>query len=247
MKRAEHTIERVDVNFRSKSGERVTLAADLWHPGTVNTNNPTILYMPGFGSVRNGEKAVAFGKEFTKAGCVFIAFEPRGHGASSGAIEGVTLDRQIEDLHHVVLSVKKRGQRIAAAGSSLGALTMAAYLSKHPRAFCSLVGIGAAFGFFERWRRVAKSKRPPGLTDEAIESGKAAASELLGLKITIPVLLWHGMKDDAVAWRHVAEFAARARGFVELRLMNHGDHRLTDWKDRMARESREWMERVAGK
>lgn len=235
-------VEKVMIPFKGASGERVALASDVWYPAKGKFNKKkAALFMPGYGSTRDGEKAQAFGEVFTKAGFVYITFDPRGHGESSGSLEGLTLDRHLEDLHQTVKSASALGAPLFGIGSSLGALTMAAYATKHPRAFCSMIGIGAAFGFLERWKSRPREERPPALTDEAIRSARTVTSQLLGPKFKTLALLWHGMEDDAVDWKHVADFAARARGFVELRLINHGDHRLTDYKNRIARESLAWV------
>ncbi|MFN0206796.1 MAG: alpha/beta hydrolase [Planctomycetota bacterium] len=239
------TLKKEYIHFRSKSGERVSLAADVWHPRKQQKDR-VVLFIPGYGSVRNGEKALAIGEAFTKAGFTFVAFEPRGHGESSGTIDGITVDRHLEDLAQAVKFTKKLALPIVGIGSSLGALAMAGFAARNRRAFCCFVGVGAAFGFFERWSRVAKNQRPPGLTDEAIASGKTVANEILAPKFTIPALLWHGMLDDAVDWKHAADFAARAKGSVELRLFNSGGHRLTEYKHQIAEESLQWSLQFLG-
>lgn len=227
------------ITFQSRSGATVSLAVDVWRPRLQK--HGAVLFMPGFGSVRSGEKALAFAREFVKGGFTFVAFEPRGHGASSGDMEGLTLDRHLEDLRHAHHYILQNDPRPVAIGSSLGALTMAAFVAKHAGAFRCLVGVGSAFGFLERWSRAPRSSRPPGLTDAAIQSARNATSVKLGRKFKIPALLWHGMKDDAVDWRHVAEFAAQSKNFVELRMFNQGDHRLTDYKYQIARDSLQWV------
>jgi pimeloyl-ACP methyl ester carboxylesterase len=223
------------IEFTAEDGEAVSLAADLTEP--ARPNGASAVFMPGFGSVRNGEKAVEFARAFAAAGFAFLAFEPRGHGDSSGTLEGLTLDRHLEDLRHALGAVKPEGGAVVGVGSSLGALALAAHAASRPRAFAFLVGIGAAFGFHEKWSRVKFADRPPTLTSAAIRSARVLRTSALAPRVKTPMLLWHGMKDDAVRWQEAARFAAAASSPVELRLLGDGDHRLTRWKTRLADES----------
>jgi pimeloyl-ACP methyl ester carboxylesterase len=166
-----------------------------------------------------------------------VAFDPRGHGESSGTIEGLTLERHLEDLASVHAFARDLHPRIIGIGSSLGALALAAFAAKDPRSIEFFVGIGAAFGFYERWSRVPASQRPAAMTAKAMRSARGARTAVLARRFRVPALLWHGMRDDAVPWQHCARFAAAAEAPIELRLLSAGDHRLTQWKELIAAES----------
>lgn len=229
------------MEFESPTGERASLVVDAFEPPNARA---AAVYMPGFGSVRSGQKARAFARAFSHSGFAFFAFDPRGHGDSSGSLEGLTLDRHLEDLTRVHAVVSRRFPRIVGIGSSLGGLALVTFAALHPRALRFFVGIGTAFGFHERWSRVPIARRPLHLTPEAIRSVRRARTALLAPEFKIPALLWHGMRDETVPWKEAARFAAAAAGDVELRLLGIGDHRLTAWKDRLALESAERARRA---
>jgi alpha-beta hydrolase superfamily lysophospholipase len=223
------------IRFRSASGEEVRLAVDFTLPR--RPARVVGLFMPGYGSRRGGQKARAFAEAFGESGAAFLSFEPRGHGDSSGRLEELTLERHFEDLEAAVAFARTVAPSVVGLGSSLGGLAMATFAAIHPRAFRFLVLIAPGFGLFERWTRLPPSRRPPAVTAEVIRSARPTRTSSIAPRLRTPCLIWHGMRDDAVPWKESAAFAERAGAFVELRLLSRGDHRLTRWKERLARES----------
>ncbi len=227
MRRA--SVRTTRLRFVARSGEEVSLAADVAIPGGGARPSAVAVYVPGYGSVRDGEKAVAFRDAFLRAGIAFVAFEPRGHGDSSGSLADLTLGRHREDLDAVLAFARGIAPRLAGIGSSLGGLVVALHAATHPRAFRSIALIAPAFGFHARWSRVPRKDWPPGLTAEALASMRAASTPRIAGALRTPALVWHGMQDDAVPWRESVRFAERSHAAVEVRLLARGDHRLTRW------------------
>jgi len=224
------------LKFTSERSEEVSLAFDLELPSRRRPK-AIVLFMPGYTSVRNGEKAQAYREAARDAGLAWLAFDPRGHGDSSGKIRELTLHRHVEDLgaaHAVAQSV---APTVIGVGSSLGGLTMAVFAASQQNGFSHITAIAPGFGFFERWSRVPKSRWPEGMTAAAIASARTATTARIAPRVRTPMLVWHGMRDEAVDWRQSVRFAQRCPAFVEVRLFNDGDHRLTRWKQRLAVES----------
>lgn len=230
------------LKFVARGGERVSLAVDLAAPRGRRAR-AVALFMPGYGSLRDGDKARALAASFTARGLAWMAFDPRGHGASSGAMEGLTLARHLEDLEAAYAFARTLAPRVVGVGTSLGGLILAAHAARRPRAYAALVLIAPAFGFLERWRKVPRSRRPKTLTDAALRSAAPAATPRIAPRLRAPCLIWHGQLDDAVPWIESARFAELAGAPVEVRLLNRGDHRLTRWRKRLAEESAEWAAR----
>src|SRR5579871_5777111 len=80
--------------------------------------SPTIVFLPGFRSDMNGEKAVALAAFCAERGQAMLRFDYSGHGASGGAFQDGTIGRWADDAL-VAIDTLTSGPLVL-VGSSMG-------------------------------------------------------------------------------------------------------------------------------
>ena len=255
-------MERVLVEEENGTGERLALRFD---PPAGEARPLAILYLHGFGSKQSGEKGEFFRARAVADGWPFCSFDFRGHGASEGSMEGLTLSRNLRDVAAARARLEALGHpRLALFGSSMGAATALWHAALEPRGIAAAVHIAPAIGMLrtletwagpeglERWRREGSIVYRNELVDcrlgwEIVEDLRAHPLEELAARCRTPTLLFQGQLDTSVDWRETARFADLAGDAVRLRLFPDGDHRLIDRLDLLWREARAFLlERAAG-
>jgi uncharacterized protein len=222
----------------------------------------TVLYLHGFGSRQDGEKATYFRARALAEGWAFCSFDFRGHGESGGAMRDLTLTRNLEDVAAVRAWLAAHGHaRVALFGSSMGGATALWHSARAPEGIVAAAHVAPAVGLaagMESWagpERLARWQRDGVVrySSEAVESDlrwelmedlRRYQLTELAAKLRTPTLIFQGQRDTSVEWRDVADFAARtAPGTVELRLFADGDHRLTDRKAKLWDAAAAWYRR----
>lgn len=82
----------------------------------------TILYLHGFGSSQDGEKAEFFRQRAASAGFGFTSLDFQGHGRSGGSMRGLTLSRCLRDVERARHELPNLRGPVSLVGSSMGAL-----------------------------------------------------------------------------------------------------------------------------
>lgn len=187
---------------------------------------PRLLYLHGFGSGPSSAKGVAFAEHFAHRG---LALD--------------RLDLNVPSLEHLRVSamidvvcraIGGPGERAILLGSSLGGFTAARVAERDPRVV-ALVLLAPAFRLIERWRALPgwddwqrtgwreihdyRTGRPTRIDFAAAED--AAAIDVGDPDVTVPALILHGRRDDAVPIDASRAFAAR-RPQVELIELDDG-------------------------
>jgi pimeloyl-ACP methyl ester carboxylesterase len=211
-------------------------------------SGPGILFLSGFNSNMQGDKAMALDAWCRDQGRQYTRFDYQGHGDSSGRFEDGTIGRWIEDGLAVLDEVTSGPQLLV--GSSMGGWIMLHLALARPDRVCGLVGIAAAPDFTESMAKGGLS--PEQLLqlelsgyceiDNCYDDGEPyhIARALLDegrqhcllqrdeIAIEQPVRLLHGQCDADVPWKTsllLAEKVASAN--VEIELVKDGDHRLS--------------------
>jgi len=211
-----------------------------------------LLYLHGFGSDQQGEKAEHFRRQALAAGFPFCSFDFQGHGQSGGDFLGLTLTRNLEDVRRVHGFLRARGQgKLILIGSSMGGGTALWYSALHPEEIVAGLHIAPALemdrGLLawagpERarvWEETGTIHFQNDLVScelgwPLIEDLRAHPLETLLARYQTPCLLLQSKRDASVSWRSVADFAVRCTfQDIELHLFADGDHRLTDRKARL--------------
>lgn len=212
-----------------------------------------VLYLHGFGTDQEGEKAAFFRRAAVASGLAFCSFDFRGHGASSGEIVDLTLTRNLEDARAARAEARRRGhRRFLLLGSSMGGLTGLWHAALEPEAVAAglyiapALEMGRTFLDFlgparaERWRqdgihRFEDERGSCDLSWRFVEDFERYPWRALAERHRGPSLILQGELDDRVRWRTAAAFAEACGDAVELELYADGDHRLADRKERLWR------------
>jgi pimeloyl-ACP methyl ester carboxylesterase len=228
------------------SGEYVDYTLSC--PPSCGNPDELIVYIHGFASHQRGEKALYFGKRFVARGDAYLAFDLRGHGASSGTMADLTVTRALEDVEAMLEWANERFARMVVIGSSFGGQLAAWAASRDPRRIAANLLIAPAFSFYENRVRdlgpegVARL-RAQGQTivrnewvtttigRELVDDAQGYELDRLLAGYRTPTLILHGTADDTVPLSGSVDFARRATARpLELVAIAGGDHRLTDHK-----------------
>ena len=204
---------------------------------------PTIVFLPGYMSDMEGEKATALDAWAGREGRAMLRLDYSGCGASEGRFADFTLDHWRDDVLDAVAAFAPGGPLVLVGSSMGGWLALLVALSL-PGRVQALVGIAAApdftdWGFSEDvvalLREEAKIEQPSDYSDQPYvttyafwESGQA--NRLLDAEIRYdgPVRLLQGQQDDTVPTSIVLRLSRAIRSAdVQTILVKDGDHRLS--------------------
>jgi pimeloyl-ACP methyl ester carboxylesterase len=217
---------------------------------------PGIVFLGGFRSDMNGNKALFLEDYCRERGRAYVRFDYFGHGESSGDFAEGTVSRWRDDSVAVLDSLTEGRQILV--GSSMGGWIMVLAALARPERVAGLVGIAAApdattdlmlARFNEEQRReLHKTGRvilpsefdPAGYlyTRALIEDGNRNLVLRGPIRLSCKVRLLHGMEDKSVPWQQSLGLCERLQSRdVELTLVKDGDHRLSRDEDlvRLAR------------
>ncbi len=222
------------------------------------------VFVHGFASNRQGEKATFFAECFQAVGWHFLSLDMRGHGDSSAGMESLTLSRCIADLAAALDWLPAGMAPPLLIPSSMGGAVAAWYHLLHPGRVGGLACIAPSFNFpgslfteldareLEAWRtsglrRIRNEWLDVQVGYGLMEDAKGYDAERLVRDYAAPTLIFHGMKDDAVDWRASRRFVENCPSeTLDLLLIKEGDHRLTDYKTYMFEIMLAWIKRLGG-
>jgi pimeloyl-ACP methyl ester carboxylesterase len=217
-----------------------------------------LLYAHGFGSSQSGEKATFFRRAAAEARIPFASLDFQGHGRSGGGMRGLTLSRNLDDLDRLHRLLAAEGfARVVAFGSSMGGVSVLWHAVRQPDTVAAAVALAPAITLADEMLRRAGLERAAEweaagfvhvstdlVEDDLgwgfVEDFRRHPWPRLADDLTVPVLLFQGVQDESVPWRHVVELAGRSRQ-VDLHLFSDGDHRLIDRLPRLWSLTREFL------
>jgi pimeloyl-ACP methyl ester carboxylesterase len=211
-----------DIAYIDVAGRRI---AYRLRPGS----SPTLVFLPGYGSDMDGNKALALDAFAERRGVALLRLDYSGTGSSGGRFEEGTLALWLEEALAAVDQLTN-GPLIL-VGSSMGGWIALHLALLRPERTQALVGIAAAPDFTD-WGFTTEQAAELGegpLTRAFWESGQRML--LLGSEIAIdcPVRLLHGDADTEVPLE-VAFRTMRAlrSSDVQLNVLKGGGHRLSE-------------------
>jgi pimeloyl-ACP methyl ester carboxylesterase len=221
-----------------------------------------VVFVHGFGSDRRGEKARAVRTECARRRWNFAAFDFRGHGESSGTMPELRGSGLQADLEAVRLHLLGRGVgRLFLVGSSMGGWAASWYALAHPQSVAALALIAPAFRFLhtrwegvdaraqDDWRQTGRLRFTNPWLDVELGYGLVGERDqfdpdALADRWQTPALIFHGVRDEVVPWRHTTDLVERtAFAAIEVRLLADGDHRLSAHAGQIAAEACRFFER----
>ena len=208
---------------------------------------PVIVFLPGYRSDMEGEKATALDAWAGREGRAMLRLDYSGCGASEGRFTDFTLDHWRDDVLDAIAAFAAGGPLVL-VGSSMGGWLALLVALALPGRVQALVGIAAApdftdWGFSEDvvalLREEAKIEQPGDYSDEPHvttyafwESGQAnrllAKGERAEIAFDGPVRLLQGQLDDTVPTSIALRLSRAIRSAdVQTILVKDGDHRLS--------------------
>jgi pimeloyl-ACP methyl ester carboxylesterase len=206
---------------------------------------PTIVFLPGFRSDMNGDKALALRSYCAARGQALLRFDYSGHGASGGHFTDGTVGRWTEDA---LLAIDKLTTgEVILVGSSMGGWIALLVALARPERIAGLIGVAAAPDFTEAlmWEAMSFAERdalmhhgvievpsqygpPTPITRELIEDGRTHLLLDSMIELSCPVRLLHGQLDPDVPWEMALRLSDVIEGQdVRVTLVKDGDHRLS--------------------
>lgn len=210
---------------------------------------PTVVFLPGFRSDMNGDKAGALAIFCAERDQACLRFDYSGHGASGGRFEDGTIGQWSRDAL-AAIDYLIDGPLILVGSSMGGWIALLAALAREER-IAALIGIAAAPDFTEAlmWQAMMPAQRdtlmrdgilqvpsqygePTPITRALIEDGRSHLLMDAPIAIDCPVRLLHGQHDPDVPWETALRIAERVTSQdVQVTLIKDGDHRLSRPQD----------------
>lgn len=214
--------------------------------------SPGIVFLSGFNSNMQGDKAIALDAWCRQTGRQYTRFDYQGHGDSSGEFVDGTIGRWIEDALAVLDEITEGPQLLV--GSSMGGWIMLQVALARADRIVGLVGIAPAPDFTQALENGRLSPEqmlqlelsgscaiencyddgePYHISKNLLEEGRAhCLLDRDSIAIDKPVRLLHGQRDDDVPWeRSLLLMQKLVSDDVEVQLVKHGDHRLSTPRD----------------
>lgn len=212
-------------------------------------------FVHGLNSNRRGQKALHFARHVTRRGEAFASLDFTGHGDSEGDLQGLCLSRNLRDLDRGLRFAGRHAGPFSAVhlvGSSMGGLTALWYSANNPDRVAANLVIAPAFEMAGRlllalgpskagkWRRDGEARLETEYADFNLsydfvrDEARYPTGKLLKALKTATLIL-HGSRDDTVPCQLSRNFAMRLP-IVKLVVIEGGDHRLTDHKERLFEE-----------
>jgi pimeloyl-ACP methyl ester carboxylesterase len=211
--------------------------------------SPTVVFLPGFRSDMNGDKAAALATYCAVRGQAMLRFDYSGHGASGGAFEDGTIGRWADDALAVIDQMSNGP--LLLVGSSMGGWIALLAARERPERVVGLLGIAAAPDFTEvlMWQAMNFEQRavlmstgvlvvpsqysdPYPITRTLIEDGRNHLLLKKPIALDCPVRLLHGQCDPDVPWEFALRIADQLSSRdVQVILVKDGDHRLSRPQD----------------
>lgn len=212
--------------------------------------SPGVIFLHGFRSDMNGEKAIAIEKYCTRNGQSFIRFDMMGHGKSYGDFSDGNISIWLENTLEIIDKIATGPQILI--GSSMGGWVAMLAAKARKNNVIGLIGIASAPDFtrYLLWDKL------DGETQQLLQNGNIynvpsdycegegypikyqlitdGENHLLlesDIDITCPVRLIHGMNDVAVPHQFSMLLADKiTSNDVVIKLSKRGDHRMSDEK-----------------
>lgn len=203
-----------------------------------------VLYVHGFRSNANGNKAAGLAAHAARRGYSFARFDLSGHGRSDGAFSEFRLSRALEELLAVMNSLAPR--RLILVGSSMGGWLSVLAAQRAPRQATGLLLLAPGFNFIQdyfgqlpapllaAWERQGVSTFCERYSDTEYPLhydviADAFPFDVLTAPQTLhcPCIIVHGADDEAVSADVSQRFIAHLDApLKDLNIVADGDHRL---------------------
>jgi len=222
--------------------------ADIRHLAYDKTDGrgPGVVFLGGFNSNKNGNKALFLESWAKSTGRAFLRFDYSGHGESGGAFEDGSIGAWAKDAGAIIRALTDGPQVLV--GSSMGGWIALLLAKRMPERVAGLVTIAAAVDFTEDkyWPSFTKAQRqtleregrieipsayddgPYIITKHLIDEGRSNLVLTSPLALPMPARFLHGTADEAVTVDTAFRLLEHAEGQdMTLLLAKDADHRFS--------------------
>lgn len=206
---------------------------------------PGVVFLGGFKSDKEGQKALALEEWARAEGRAFLRFDYSGHGSSSGAFLDGCIGDWFADAQAAIAALTEGPQVLV--GSSMGGWVALLMARAHPEKVAGLVTIAAAPDFVEdMWAKFSDAKRaemavtgqvarpsvyspdPYVITRKLIEEGRDHLVLTKPLPLPFPVRFLQGTADVDVPVATALRLLDHVSGpDIRLTLVKGADHRFS--------------------
>ena len=206
---------------------------------------PTVVFLPGFGSDMAGDKAGALTDYLARRGNAYLRLDYSGHGRSEGRFEDGTIGRWRDDALAII--DRHGGGRVLLVGSSMGGWIALLVAMARRESVVGVVTLAMAADFTERsmWNQFSAEQRRrlmregvvevstpfnPKLviTRDFIEDGRRNLLLDGPIEVECPVRMLHGQRDPDVPWQVSVDAAGlMLSNDVRVVLTKDADHGLS--------------------
>lgn len=207
---------------------------------------PIGIYVHGFRSHCNGDKALTFADDAARKHRSWLRFDMRGHGLSSGELVRQNISSGLQDLESVIAYTGNRP--LILIGSSMGGWISVLAALRQPQRIVGMVLMAPAFNYVQKslatlpepvlaqWQREGRMTFPDAYDREpyTVEYqliDDASQYDVLGtpIELDMPLHIIHGDADAIVPLSTTREFVDNAHARrLTLEVVPGGDHRLLD-------------------
>ena len=190
-------------------------------------SGPTLLFLPGYGSDMEGNKALALDAFAEERELPLLRLDYSGTGSSAGRFEDGTLDRWLEEALAVVDQVTDGP--LVVIGSSMGGWIALHLTLLRPDRVQAMIGIASAPDFTNWGFADAEAAVAAGLARGFWESGQKLLLLDQPIEVDCPVRLLHGELDQDVPLDTAFRTMRALRSAdVQLLVLKGGGHRLSE-------------------
>lgn len=225
--------------FDPGDGRRIAYRLRAANP---EVKGPTLMFLPGYASDMEGDKASGIDAFAAAAGLAYLRFDYSGTGSSGGDFAEGTLDRWLDEVVSAI-DLLTEGP-VLLIGSSMGGWLALLAAQKRPDRVKAIVGIAAAPDFTDwgitpeereslvatsRFERPGHDGGPPQVTHARfVASGTPLRLLNKPIMLDCAVRLVHGEADEEVPIGVAFKLLQDAHsGDVQLTIIKWGDHRLS--------------------
>ena len=230
-----------EISFSQNTGEKIR--ACFYDTG----KGPVGIYLHGFRSHSNGEKALLIAQHAIDMNRSWLRFDLRGHGQSDGLLSEQIISSGLSDLLLVIDTITDRP--LILIGSSMGGwLSLLATLRRRER-IAGMMLIAPAFNFvqnnlanlnkaiLQQWQAEIYRSFPDAYGDEPYSLrydiiDDARPFDIFSLKVSldIPLHIVHGENDPIIPIENTEKFIRHAfLPRLVFERIAEGEHRLTDY------------------
>ena len=207
---------------------------------------PGIVFLGGFRSSKDGDKALYLEDWAKRRGQAFLRFDYSGHGGSSGSFTDGTISQWTEDAETIITALTSGPQVIV--GSSMGGWIGLLLLRRIPERIAGLATIAGAPDFteshyFSSFDQAAHEELeregvvyvespydddPYPITQKLIEDGRKNLIFEQELSVSCPLRILHGTDDASIPVQTAQRLFDHAEGpDTRMTLVKGADHRFS--------------------